>query len=149
MEHHMSEVKTVHVMALSGEYQLTMRLLLAHQLKMQMRYVLDFLVLNPTFTNVDKKFDSLVRAFETYEELCGSFPTPETLANTKIRMFAYNKLAMNHLKLAVERFKADDHNDMPVDALEFVQHNFDDLCKLIETSSQHEYTLDEIRKAGV
>ena len=144
----MTEDNKMHIMALTGEYQLALRLLLAHHFQMQLRYVLDFLVLNPTFTNVSKKWSTLVSAFQAYEDLTHTYPTAETVAKARTRVFIYNTPAMNCLVSAVERFTKDSSESMPADAFSFISLHYDGLKSLIETSCKHMYTQDEIKRAG-
>ena len=143
------QVPKVHIMALTPEHQLVLKLLLAHHFKLQMRYVLDFLALNPSFINVERKWTSLTRAFNSYEDISGSFPTPETISRSKIKLCAYNTLAVNYIRAAIERFKEDEHVGMEDDEISFILQNYDSIKTLVDTSALHAYTLEEVKRASL
>ena len=139
---------TVHVMSLSPEHQLALRLILNNHFKLQLKFMMEYLILNPQISSVTKKWDYIKNLFDMYEDLTSNFPTPPRISPThKTRMFMFKTLALTYMKAALQKFDPEDNAGLEEEAIAFIMPMFDDIKKLVEKSMGYEYTLDEIRRA--
>ena len=138
---------TIHVMSLSPEYQLALRLILSNHFKLQVKFIMDYIIMNPQMTTVDKKWRYISSLFDMYEDISSNFPSPPRITpNHKTKMFMFKTLALTYMNSALKRFDPQDNAGLEEEAIQFIMPLYDDLKKLVEKSMKYEYTVDEIRR---
>ena len=146
----MAEPK-LHVMALTADLQVALRLIMENNLKIQIRFVLDQYELNREARNpvqsVQKLWNTIVKLFDNYEELTGSLASPQALRRTPSKLFTFSPYAMRYILQGINRFDPEYHGGLESDAITFVNSCYNDIKNLVETSLKHEYTLREIEGA--
>ena len=138
---------TMHVVTLSPEEQLTVKLVAQNYIKLITKMYMADLIQSNSEWDVPEKWNRFCRLFDGYEEMTHHMPTPYDMQHARTKLFNFTSRGMRQLLKMFETYNPAHTGNMEIEAIQIIESNIEQLKDKLTESSRHQYTEEEIRKA--
>lgn len=137
----------MHVVTLSAEEQLTVKLLAQNFVKIVTKLHMTDLLKSDNDKDLRDRWDRFCRTFDAYEELCHNMPTPYDMERAKTKLFNFSSRGMRQILKMFDTYNPAHTGNMETEAMQIIEANIDVLKTKMSESARYQYSANEVKAA--